>query len=206
MRKKRVIFLIPIFAFLWLSWGCGSLNKKFPDKNLFGLGDRLIDVSGISCDLSRSIQIKELTISPAWDAVSFIYKIGENQYKYDYYNEFILPPAVLLTDKLTEALLNGDCFTADQHPAKTLSKLQLEGKIISLYGDYQDKVHPAAVLEIRLTLFNYGGDIPMKLLNRTYSSRQPMESLNPVALSGAWNRSLTKILQEFLEDIRLISF
>jgi hypothetical protein len=204
MTKKSIISLVSgLSCLLLISTGCGGLGKRFPEKNLFHFDKIAIDIIPDEADnLPIPLLIKEFDISPVWDSLSFVYRIQEHQYQSDFYNEFIVSPATLITNAIKESLIQDQRFISmpPTLPPGT-PVFRLTGVITRIYGDFRDEEHPAAILEIRITLFKHTDNLPVLLFNKTYVSEQIIESPAPGPLADGWRKALAQIIQQLYPDI-----
>ncbi|MFH2059119.1 MAG: hypothetical protein ABIJ59_09485 [Pseudomonadota bacterium] len=207
MKKNKALFIMVI---LILFSGCAALDKEptikkyygltiklpfagqiisgqnLPDKNLSGIGDALL--------------VKELLIASTFDSHAFIYRMGENTYQTDFYNEFIVYPAKLITEKLTENIYSSTYFSQPMANREQAIQYRLSGKILNLYGDFQTPDSPKAVMEIRLILEKKQDNAFASYSNKTYRFEEPIASPSPEDLVAGWNKGLTNIILQFLTD------
>ncbi|EEF57775.1 conserved hypothetical protein, partial [Pedosphaera parvula Ellin514] len=71
-----------------------------------------------------------------------------------------------------------------------------------LYGDFRDRVHPLAVLEMRFLVFKKAGrnrgDV---VFQKTYFRRIPLKARTAAATVAGWNEALQEIMKEFTADL-----
>jgi ABC-type uncharacterized transport system auxiliary subunit len=79
--------------------------------------------------------------------------------------------------------------------------LTLEGNITALYGDFQDKSSPQAVMEIRVFLIAAKAPGESITLGKTYRASLDLKSERTEGLVEAFGRCLEKILSDLEEDL-----
>jgi len=207
MHKKKAFILIVFLMCLNVFHGCGSLKTQYIEKQYY---DLTADLStGISNDISGStsnirlkstILIKQFSIDPAFDSHSLVYRVDKIRYIYDYYNEFVSSPAKLVSDKIAETLYASTCFQPALAKKPEDIEYRLSGKIIKLYGDFQNINDPKAIMEIRMILEQKKNRVFQQIISKTYSDAQMISSATPEHLIKGWNRGLSTIMTDFIKD------
>ena len=208
MMKKATIIIFTAIAL----FGCSGLEKKFPKRNLF-----VIEAGSIKSEPYKSInssKIKELdktggktglivrqfTILPEFDSNYFIYRISQNQYIYDYYNNFIISPSSIITDDIGRILYDSPYFKRVEPNESEDIKYRLWGSIIDLYGDMQNKNNPEAVMTIRLVLEKNIGIGFKSVINKVYPAKVIFAQGGAKGLVDAWGECLKRIMSNFYKD------
>ncbi len=145
--------------------------------------------------------IRQLNILPEFESNFFVYRVSPMRYVFDYYNNFMVSPARMITDAMGEELYALPCFSSVPANAYKNIKYQLWGKIIDLYGNIQDRNHPRAVMTIRLILEKRTGAGFVQLINKIYPASINMTQLDAKGLVMAWNLCLEHILSGFYKDL-----
>ncbi len=204
MLKNSIIFIIMTVL---LFAGCTNLQKEPPVKQYFdlnvtiSLSDNTIDAANLA-DVGKALLVKELLIAPTYDSHAFVYRMGNNTYQTDFYNEFISYPAQLITDKATEILCGSNYFSQPLTHRKKAIAYRLSGKITHLYGDFRKTGSPKAVMEIRLNFEKKEGQTFLHHSSNTYRMDEPIASTLPEDLVVGWNKGLEKIIIQFLKDYK----
>ena len=96
------------------------------------------------------LRVRALRVSPPYDSLLFVYRTGPSQFDTDYYNNFIAPPASLLTGDLIDWLSRSAPMIVSDTSSDLQPNAVLEGNITRLYIDSSSS--PAkAVIAARLT-------------------------------------------------------
>ena len=153
-----------------------------------------------------ALMLQQFHITPAFDSYSFIYRTADDVYTRDYYNEFIIYPAKLITDKFAGCLFSSREFIPGMAGSKETVFFRLSGKITKLYADLRQSGRPCAVMEIGLLLEKKEGSTFRPVLSETYSRNVPVSSHRPIELIRGWSRGLSGIVRQFTDDVRQTNY
>ena len=105
---------------------------------------------------------------------------------------------------IRSCLRQAGTFEAVVEPGSALKPNTVaEINVLELYGDFQRLREAAAILRLRVLLFDSPNGVPGKLiLEREYSRRIPLKARTADALMAGWNEALTQILAQFHSDVR----
>ncbi len=189
-----------MFIFLSFS-GCITVQKDHVNKTYYDLSVQNTKPTSTLSKESHTLLVKELTIASSFDSHSFVYRMSKNEYSTDFYNEFVNYPAKMITEKISERLYDTKLFIPALTSLKRDIQYRLSGRIIRLYGDFQDSDNPKSIIEIRILLEQQTEKEGFKLIsNKTYLSTESIVSRNPDHLVDGWNTGLGKIISEFIDD------
>ncbi|MFP4316440.1 MAG: ABC-type transport auxiliary lipoprotein family protein [Desulfovibrionales bacterium] len=182
--------------------GCTSmLQQERPQRQFFALevtrpGDPLPDPQ-----FKGTLNVRNFTVSPAFNRRNLVYRMGEAAYESDYYNLFLVDPGELVTQETTEWLRDANLFSAVIMPGSGLEyAYSLEGNLIELYGDFAEG-KGAAVVRIQFFLLRGQNGRSGVLLQKRYNHRVPLAERSPEALVQGYNQALAAILSELVEDM-----
>jgi cholesterol transport system auxiliary component len=179
--------------------GCG---QKFYEKQRY-----ILDVQRASpaSDIKNTniIEVRRFTIDHAFSAKGLTYRTGEFEYESDFYNEFLVSPAVMITEKVRNWLSVSGLFRMVTDPGSYVeSNHVMEGNIVAIYGDYRDKLSPAAVMEIRVFLLKAKAqEEPIIVFGKTYKSMVKLEFEGPEGLIAGFDECLENILTSLESDL-----
>ena len=151
----------------------------------------------------RVVEVDRFTIDAAFVGKSLVYRTGQLQYLTDFYNEFLVLPAVMITEETRNWLAQSGLFARVTGPApRTTPTHLLEGNIVELYGDLRDKNDPKAVMQIRVFVSRFDAEgRPAFLYGKDYSATSPVESHDPAGLVDALSRCFRTILTDLQKDL-----
>jgi cholesterol transport system auxiliary component len=151
----------------------------------------------------RILEVDRFTIEAAFATKSLVYRMGDLQYQADFYNEFLVVPAVMITEETRNWLSRTGLFVRVSNAAgRTAPTHLLEGNIVELYGDLRDKKAPAALMQIRCFFSRLDPQgRPTLIFARDYSATCPFESHDARGLVDAYGRCLQQILSALQKDL-----
>lgn len=178
------------------------LEKSYPQKQLYSLeAVRPPTPVGIR-DGGKSLRIRPFQILPPFRGRSFVYRLDENRYESDFYNQFFADPSELLTGVAEKWFSTSGLFQrVSSVPSRLGADYFLEGTVGALYGDYRHPQAPQAVIELQLLLIASGQGDPEMIFSRSYSSSTPFAPDSPEALVTGWDQGFTHILEQVERDI-----
>lgn len=206
MRQTKPIGLSAgIFALLFLLAGCVSVEKSFPEKRYYIL-DVSRQVEAVPSLDGPLLRVRKLRVSPRFEGKGFVYRKGDLSYESDFYNEFLIPPASLLTEEVRQWLTRSGLF---QYVTESASQLQppyiLEGAVSALYGDYRDGASLKAALGMQFFLMRDVSARTEIIFRNEYEKEVAISESSPRVLVKGWNEALRQILTALEIDLRRVS-
>jgi hypothetical protein len=199
-RKIRILLFLSLTALMIVFTGCGS-NSSYEKQQYLLEAQRS---SSTQTGNSQSIiEIRRFTIDSAFSAKSLTYRTSKVEFKSDFYNEFLISPVSMITEKTRNWLSASGLFQRVLDQGSYLEPTHvIEANIISCYGDYRDKLSPNAVMEIRFFLLETkAGKEPIIVFGKSYKSHIPLEFEGPAGLISALDSCLVEILTDLEKDI-----
>jgi cholesterol transport system auxiliary component len=194
---KKYVCLNIIVASLVVS-GCGPkpYNKRY----------YVLDVEHkaetAKTDNKIILGVRRFTVDSAFDSKGLVYRKGEFEYEADFYNEFLIAPATMVTEKARTWLSQSGLF------ARVLDKGSytepthtLEGNITALYGDFRNSSSPLAVMELRVFLIENKAQKESTILGKTYGASVGLKSQDAEGLIEAFDGCLGQILTELEKNL-----
>lgn len=193
-----------VVLFVMLS-GCVTIEKSYPDKHYFVLEVHR-NVNPAKASGIGILEVVEARLSPRYAERSFVYRTSEARYESDFYNQFLVAPASLISEEIHKALARSHIF---QHVIGSSSQLQpthvLESGVSALYGDFRDINAPKAVLEMEFFLSREASGRSEIVLEKRYSQSVQLRARSPEALVKGWNEALDAILASFTADLKAVN-
>jgi len=202
MTQKSSPFISSLLILIFLNCGCSGLQKEHLAKQYFDLSLQIPASVKSNVCRGETLVIKPFAIDSAFDSYSFVYQVDENEYKTDYYSEFISYPSKLITEKISETLYGSKYFRPSLTDEKKDIIYRLSGKIIRLTGDFTDKDNTRAVMEIMMIVEKNTGPSFRPVLNNTYRADEPIPDKTPASLVSGWSKGLSKILLQFIVEFQ----
>lgn len=185
--------------------GCISVERSYPDKRYFviEMGEVPKAPKTLSAGDHGVLLVSDLHISPRYAGTEFVYRTSETRYESDFYNQFLSPPATMISEELRKGLAEGTVFKYVIGPSNELTaNYVLEGSINALYGDFRSLNAPAAVLGIEVFLRSQDPAKPGILLHKSYRKSVAIDQRTPEALTKGWNQALQQTVAMLLADLK----
>jgi cholesterol transport system auxiliary component len=198
-RLIRSCFVLSAIVSAIILAGC---SQKSYQKQHYILDARRAS-SVAASDSGNILEIRRFTSNAAFSGKNLIYRSGEFEYESDFYNEFLISPAVMITEKVRNWLSTSGIFQKVLDPGSYVDATHvIEGNVIALNSDLRTKSQPTAVMEIRVFLLKIEpGREPVIVFGKTYKSSVGLESEGPEGLVSALDRCLVEILTDVEEDL-----
>ena len=143
---------------------CFCLNMIVASLVLSGCGPKPYNKRYYVLDVKRKAEaarssnevilvVRRFTIDSAFDSKGLVYRKGEFEYESDFYNEFLISPSAMVTEKTRTWLSQSGLFARVLDKGSYVGSTHtLEGNITALYGDLRSKSSPREVMELRVFL------------------------------------------------------
>jgi cholesterol transport system auxiliary component len=197
LKQRSASFLLCLFFS-----GCVSLDRSYPDKHYFVLE---VNRDGKPSNQTANgiLEVSDIRISPRYEGQSFVYRISDASYESDFYNQFLIAPAALVTEEVRKGLTQSRIF---EYVINSSSQLQpthrLDGIVNALYGDFRNISASRAVLEIEFFLSKQLPTGTEIVMNKRYSKAVPLSGRSPDALVKGWDEALDGILTSLIADLK----
>jgi cholesterol transport system auxiliary component len=201
--KDLSIFRHYVLGLVALCAGCVGIERSYPDKRYFVL-EVPAQASPSNPTANETLQVSNIRVSPRYADRSFVYRTSEAGYESDFYNQFLIAPASIITEEVWKGLAGSQVF---KYVISASSPLQpsyvLEGAVNALYGDFRNSDSPRAVLEMEFFLTSEIPEKPGILLQKRYAKSIPLSGRSPEALVKGWNQGLEEILTSLVADLKV---
>ncbi|KHE90461.1 MAG: hypothetical protein K8F52_13035 [Candidatus Scalindua rubra] len=202
-NKALLIVLIGVFGLFSVLAGCLNLEKNYPEKRYFTL-DASREKDVFPSDKGEVLTVRRFRVSPKYESKGLVYRLKEQNYEYDFYNELFISPSSMFTEEIRKWLAVSGLFKHVVDPSSLVdSPYILEGAITALYGDYRVSAAPKAVLEIQFFLLHEIESNSKIIFQSQYHKEEPLNGNTPDALVKSWNSALNQILTEFEADLKV---
>ncbi|MGH7971977.1 MAG: ABC-type transport auxiliary lipoprotein family protein [Limisphaerales bacterium] len=150
------------------------------------------------------LSIRRVRVAAPFDNQAFVYRTGNLSYERDPYAGFLVPPDESLAEPLRNYLRASGLFRIVVEPGSVVQpSVVAEVSVGQLYGDFRDRSHPVAVLEIHFTFIHMEQGAPRKVLfEKSYAKRVPLSARTASALMTGWNTALQEIVRDVITDLK----
>ena len=192
--------LVPVL--LALCAACVGIEKSYPDKRYFVL-EVSANPAPANPTANETLEVSNIRVSPRYAERSFVYRTSEAGYESDFYNQFLVAPASLITEEVRKGLTGSQVFKyVISASNQSQPSYVLEGTVNALYGDFRNANSPRAVLEMEFFLTS---EIPARagiLMQKRYAKAVPVQGSSPEALVKGWNEALGDIATSLAADLK----
>jgi cholesterol transport system auxiliary component len=190
-----------LLAASFLLFGCVSIERSYPDKRYF-----LLEISSKASPQdpadSGILQISSARVSPRYADRNFVYRRSDTRFESDFYNQFLISPAALVTEELRRELSQAGLFKFVVGSANPLAPTHtMETMVNTLYGDFRDLKAPKAVIEMEFFLTQEASPSGI-VFHKLYQRIVPVQERNPEALVRGWNQGLESISDSLVSDLK----
>jgi ABC-type uncharacterized transport system auxiliary subunit len=196
--SNKVVILCSLVVSLTLSSGCGS-RTAFNQRSFALEVSRDRPQQEVSKDVILDVQ--SFSIDTTFGTKSFVYRKGQSEYETDFYNQFLIRPDDMITERTRSWLSESGLFKWVLEPGSyTDATHVLEGSITALYGDFRDDSSSEATMKIRIFLVK----LPEKsvVFGKTYEVVSEVEDRTAESLIEAYESCLANMLSDLEEDLQ----
>jgi cholesterol transport system auxiliary component len=188
---------------LSLATACLSLEKSYPDKQLYVLDPQREAAPGTPV-AGTVLKIKLFRVSPQYEGKGLVYRYDRERVQSDFYEEYFVAPSPMVTECVrrwfTEAGLFGNVVDIS---SPVLVTHLLEGSVKAMYADLRT-TPPAAVLEMQFFLLDETGDAARIVYQKSFSQAVPIKDATGPSIITGLNQALATILTTVEADLRPI--
>ncbi len=195
----RAVGALAVIAFAAALASC-SLSRPAPVKRTFLLEPASPPMASVQKLVSLRVGV--VNVAAPYRGKAFVYRQDELKFESDYYDEFFVAPAAMLSEATARALASASVFRRTIPPGATdTGDYVLDGFASEFYGDVRDPAKPVAVLAIAFYVSPANAMTPAVIWSREYRRQTPMADATPEALARAWNAALSTILADLARDL-----
>jgi cholesterol transport system auxiliary component len=197
MSRRRVLATLGL-AFVALAAGCLSREPLRKQRYAFD-----VERTGAAAGPGRGVlRIGSVGVAPVYERKPFVYRVGDDEYRSDFYNEFFAPPGLLIRETTFEWLAASGVFANVVQSGEVPADWVLGARVLRLYGDHRDPGGLESVMEIEFTLLRRRAAGSEIVLQKVYAARVPVPQRNAESVFAGWGDGLARILSELEGDLR----
>jgi cholesterol transport system auxiliary component len=180
--------------------GCSAITREAPVRQTFLLEPKL--PPALTQAQPGALRVGGVNVAAPYRGKAFVYRLGELRFETDFYVEFLVPPAAMLTEQTARALTAAKPFARIAGPGTSAdADWVLDGFADALFADTRDSGKPAAELSITYYQSPAGGIEQTPVWTHEYRKRVPMRDGSPVAYADALNGAFGEIVAELAVDL-----
>ncbi len=199
MRKTdRLSIFLAVLVFA--NAGCVSLKQPAPNIHTYAFDLSRPVSAGEAAGKKIDLSIERLSIAAQFDSLLFVYRVGDYEYKRDYYYRFLAKPQVMMTQEAQSWFVQAPYVESlSAAHSKSSSDYRFKGNIQELYGDFRDNNQLKAVLTMQFVLIP--PEQAREAFVKVYTQSIAMKDKSATELMAAYNTALFEILKEFEGDL-----
>ena len=185
--------------------GC-SLTRSPPVKETYLLEPAMPPAASRTQPLS--VRVAGVNIAAPYRARQFIYRINALRYETDYYSEFLVAPAAMLTEQTVRALEAARVFSRVVPPGSGAdADVELEGFASALHADAKQPGTPSSA-ELAITYYatSHASGATTPGGSKDYRRTVPLAQQTPGGYAAALNGAFADILAELTRDLAAADF
>ncbi len=199
---KKLISSLLFSNLLLLSAGCVDLSRPALAKHYY-----LLETSPKPSDAppahASAIRVTGVEVAAPFSERTMVYRLEQERYESDFYNEYFVAPRAMITSKLVEWLSVRRVFATTLPPSSTLdAPYAIEGQVTALYGDMRDKAKTAAVFGMQVFVTESANPDKRIVLERACAQQVPVPDHSADAISKGLSQALQQCLAEIEADLR----
>ena len=194
-RARRALVVVAAVALA----SC-SVTRPSPVKQTFLLDPPL--PAAVAKAQPSSLRMGTVNVGAPFRGRSFVSRESELRYDTDFYNEFLVPPAMMIGELTGRALERAKAF-ALVTPASSNADADfiLDGFVASLFVDAREPAKMVADVDITYYLFRADGGSGLPVWTQTYRQRAPLSGNTASAYATALNVALGAVFADLARDL-----
>ena len=200
-RLPRVLAVIMFFTVAATLASC-SLSRPTPVKRMFLL-EPTAPAASTATPKTESVRVGIVNVAAPFRGKTFVYRESDLRYEADYYDEFFISPAIMISDATAKALAASNVFrrVVPFGGASTEGDYTLDGFVSEIYADTRNAAAPAAVITITYYLTPTNAINPAVVWAHEYRQQAKVSGTGAEAMARGWNDALTALLAELTRDL-----
>jgi hypothetical protein len=152
-----------------------------------------------------TLRVGTINVAAPFRGKAFVYRETELRFETDYYTEFLVAPAAMLSESTARALDRARVFSRIVFPgAPPDGDFVLDGFVGALYGDLREAGKPAAEIAVTYYLSRADAATNVPFWSKDYRRRVAVTTSTSDAYAAALSAALTDILAELARDLATV--
>ena len=148
-----------------------------------------------------ALKVTNVEVAPPFQERGLVYRLDEQRYESDFYNQFFVVPRSMITTQTAQWLGQRQIFSGVLTPASTFdASYTLEGLVNQLYADLRSGAQPATVFTMQVFV-THTLDRTI-VMDRTYTHTVYVPNRNPQSVVKGLSEGFQQCLAELERDLR----
>ena len=189
-----------VWLFIATLAACSAVTRPAPVRQTFLLEPPPLEA--LAQPKPGALRVGQINVAAPFRGKAFVYRLGELRFETDFYVEFLVPPAVMLTEQTARALARARPVARVAGPGGSAdADWVLDGFAAALYADTREAGKPAAELAITYYVAPASRPEQAPVWTREYRRHAPMRDASPQAYVEALNAAFGEIVAELARDL-----
>lgn len=180
--------------------GCTAFTRQAPIRQTFLLETPM--PPAVARPQPGTLRVGTINVAAPFRGKSFVHRVSDLRFETDYYVEFLVAPATMLTEQTARALDHAKPFARVTGAGSGVdADWTLDGFASALYADLREAGKPMAELDIAYYLTPTAENEQTPVWTRQYQQRVPMRDASAAAYAEALNKAFANIVAELARDL-----
>ncbi|MHC4913590.1 MAG: ABC-type transport auxiliary lipoprotein family protein [Planctomycetota bacterium] len=149
------------------------------------------------------LEVQRFTTDSVFTSKQLVYRKTEFEYESDFYDEFLISPGLMVTEKTRNWLSQSGLFARVLDPGSYAKPTHtLHANITALYIDTRNRKSPAAVMQMRVFLTRQEPADKLVILAETYNASVDVKSKTAEDFVQGFNQCLEQVLTDLEKDLQ----
>ena len=181
--------------------GCFGWNSKPDDEVHYYVID--VNRSSVASEFvkNRVLLIKPVKLTSHFKTQNVVFKVGDNEFQPQPFDQFFSPPEEMFTEQLRRWLQRTGLFSSVIIDEKQPADMVLEVAVTALYGEVRQQFSPQSTLEMQFFLTSMDGDESKLLFQTGLRIDIDIDETTPSQVVKGWNIGLKELLFTLEDDL-----
>jgi cholesterol transport system auxiliary component len=201
---KGLLYALLLSTLLLVSAGCVDLSRPALAKHYYLLDAVPKPVDGPPAH-ATAIRVTGVEVSAPFSERTLVFRLDQERYESDFYDEFFVAPRAMVTSELVEWLRVRRVFATTLPPSSSLdAPYAVEAQVTAMYGDLRDKSKTEAVFSMQVFVSHTGNPEHRIVLQRTYDQRVRVPDRSAEAVTKGLSEALQQCFAQLEADLRAL--
>ena len=150
-----------------------------------------------------AIKVNAFEVAPPFADRALVYRVEDQRYESDFYNEFFVAPRAMVTSRVSEWLASRHIFSSALPSSSSVdAPYTIEGLVNAMYGDLRNSAEPSAVFTMQVYVMHSDAPERRIVLERDYSHRVRIADTNAESVAKGLSLAFQQCLADLETDLR----